>query len=63
MSPEFIAIIIFGKIQLPGPQILGLILRNVSRESRAFYVSSSVHVLQGPRIEEVLRQLSQAPHR
>jgi len=61
MSPEFIAIIIFGTAQLIGLLILGLMLRTVSRESREISVSTRIHVLQGRRIEDVLRELSQSP--
>jgi hypothetical protein len=60
MSPEFIAIIIFGTTQPAGLLILGLMARNISREMRG--ISTRTHVLQGRRIEEVLRELSQAPH-
>jgi hypothetical protein len=52
MSPEFIAIIIFGTVQLSGLLILGWILRDIS-------VATRIHVLQGRRIEEVLRELVQ----
>jgi hypothetical protein len=62
MSPEFVAIIIFGTFQLIVLLILGLMLRDVSRESREISVSTRIHVLQGRGIEEVLRELSQAPH-
>ncbi|MBV8359305.1 MAG: hypothetical protein JO189_15425 [Deltaproteobacteria bacterium] len=51
MSPEFIAIIIFGTVQLAGLLILDLMLREIS-------VSTRIHVLQGRRIEEVLGELA-----
>jgi hypothetical protein len=55
MSPEFIAIIIFGPIQLAGLLILGLMLRQISG-------STGIHVLHGRRIEDVLLELREAPH-
>lgn len=61
MSPEFIAIIVFGTIQLAGLLILGLILREVSGETREISVSTMIHVLQGRRIEDVLRELCESP--
>jgi hypothetical protein len=62
MSPEFIAIIVFGTAQLAGLLILGLMLRNISQETREISISTRIHVLQGRRFEEVLRELSERPH-
>jgi len=63
MSPEFIAIIVFGTVQLAGLLILGLILRDVSRMTREVPVYTRIHVLQGRRIEDVLRELAEVPRR
>ena len=60
MSPEFIAIIIFGTAQLAGLLTLALMLRNISRETREISVSTRIHVVQGRPIEDVLRELSEA---
>ena len=54
MLPEFIAIVIFGIVQLAGLLILGSMLRDIS-------VATRIHVLQGRRIEEVMRELFR-PH-
>ena len=62
MSPEFIAIIVFGGLHLIGLLILGWMLRDVSRMTRDVTVSTRIHVLQGRRIEDVLRELSERPH-
>jgi len=58
MSPEFIAIITVGVAQLAGLLILGLFLGQILRE---ISLSTRIHVLQGRRIEEVLRELRQPP--
>ena len=55
MSTEFIAIIIFGTFQLAGLLFLGGMLRDISASTR-------IHVLQGRRIDDVLRELREAPH-
>jgi hypothetical protein len=52
MSPEFIAIIIFGTAQSVGFLILRWIVREIS-------VSTRIHVLQGRQIEDVLRELQE----
>jgi hypothetical protein len=52
MSPEFIAIIIFGTAQSVGFLILRWIVREIS-------VSTRIHVLQRRRIEDVLRELQE----
>ena len=57
MSPEFIAIITVGVVQLAGLLILGVFLGRILRE---ISVSTRIHVLQGRRIEEVLRDLQRA---
>ncbi len=62
MSPEFIAIIIFGTVQRAGLLVLGWILRDVSQIMRDISVSTRIHVLQGRRIEDVLRELREVPH-
>jgi hypothetical protein len=59
MSPELIAIMVLATIQLIGLLILGLMLRSISTEARELSVSTSVHVLQERRIEDMLRELSQ----
>jgi hypothetical protein len=62
MSPEFIAITIFGTIPRRGLLILGLMLNSVACEACEISVSTRIQVLHGRRIEEVLRELSQPPH-
>ncbi len=59
MSPEFITIMVFGTAQLIGLLILGLMLRDISRETREISVSTRIDVLQGRRIEDVLRELQE----
>ena len=56
MSAELIGIIAFATVQLAGLLFLGLMLREIS-------VSNRVHVLQGRRTEDVLRELREAPHK
>jgi len=58
VSAEFIAIIIVGLTQLVGLLILGLTLGRMMRDVS---VSTRIHVLQGRRIEEVLRELREPP--
>jgi hypothetical protein len=54
MSPEIIAIMTVGVAQIAGLLILGVYL---SRMLREISVSTRIHVLQGRRIEDVLREL------
>jgi len=53
MPAEFLAILIFGTVQLAGLLILGLMLREIS-------VSTRIHVLQGRTSEEVFRELRES---
>jgi hypothetical protein len=62
MGPEFIAIIVFGTIRLVALLILGLMLRDVFRMTRDVTVSTSIPLLQGRRIKDVLREPSKRPH-
>jgi hypothetical protein len=54
MSPEFIAIITVGVAHLAGLLTLGLFLGQILRE---IFLSTRIDVLQGRRIEGVLREL------
>jgi hypothetical protein len=56
MPPEFIAVIIFDVVELAGLLFLGVYL---SRMLNEISVSTRIHVLQGRRIEDVLRELHQ----
>ena len=55
-------IIISGAVQLAGLLILGVMLRDVSRMRRDVTISTRIHVLQGRRLEDLLRELSEYTH-
>ncbi len=52
MSPELIAILITAAVQISG-------LVYIARISHEIHTSTRIHVLQGRRLEEVLREMSQ----
>jgi hypothetical protein len=56
MSPEFIAVIIFGVVQIAGLVFPGVYL---SRMLNEISTATRIHVLQGRRIKDVLRELQQ----
>lgn len=59
MSPESIMIGIFGIVQIAGLVILAWMLRQNAADLKQITAAVTVNVLQGRRIEQVLREMGE----